>query len=199
MTRNALCKSNGIKNLKVTNLCKHLIFDSTYPDLLAGVDDDDDKDTPLAGVHGDDTSLAGVPIPTTTIMTNDNDDSDAESNHTSIDPSEADKNSSKESVHSTRSHVPVHSTTSEPPQHPPDEEEPDDIELPVLETQVQVLLRSKRVSFPPSDYIPQMGGKTYALNVQTKTSQDKDKGLIYNHDKTRVLETVIITFNEHME
>ena len=34
------------------------------PALLAGVDDDDDEDTSLAGVRGDDTSLAGVPIPT---------------------------------------------------------------------------------------------------------------------------------------
>ena len=29
------------------------------------------------------------------------------------------------------------------------------------------------------------------MNVQTKTSQDKDKGLIYNHDEARVLATVI--------
>ena len=33
---------------------------------LAGVQGDD---TSLAGVQGDDTSLAGVPIPTTTVMT----------------------------------------------------------------------------------------------------------------------------------
>ena len=39
------------------------------PALLAGVDDDDDKDTSLAGVQGDNTSLAGVSIPTTTIAT----------------------------------------------------------------------------------------------------------------------------------
>ena len=37
------------------------------------------------------------------------------------------------------------------------------------------------------------------MNVKTKTSQDKDKGLIYNHDEARVLATVISTFNEHME
>ena len=119
----------------------------------------------LAGVHGNDTSLAGVHIPTTTIATNDNDDLDAESDQNS---NEANENSSKASVHSTRSHIPVHSMTSEPPQHPPDEEELDDVDLPELETQVLVLCRSERVSVPPSDYIPQMGGKTYAMNVQTE-------------------------------
>ena len=78
------------------------------PALLAGVDDDDDEDTSLAGVQGDDTSLAGepagVPIP---IVTNDDDDSDAESNHNSVDPNEADDNSSKASIHSTGSRLPV--------------------------------------------------------------------------------------------
>ena len=75
MTINALRKSNGIQNLKITDLCRHLLFDSTDPALLAGVDDDDDDDN---------TSLAGVPIP---IMTNDDDNaSDAESDHNSIDP-----------------------------------------------------------------------------------------------------------------
>ena len=69
-TINALGKSDSIKNLKITDLCKHLLFDSTGPGLLVGVDDDNDKDTSLAGVQGDDTSLAGVPIP---VMTNDND------------------------------------------------------------------------------------------------------------------------------
>ena len=44
--------------------------------------------------------------------------------------------------------------TSEPPQNPPDEVEPDNRELPELETQVPVLHQSKRVSVPPSDYIP---------------------------------------------
>ena len=43
--------------------------------------------------------------------------------------------------------------TSEPPQHPPDEVEPDNIELPELQTQVPVLCQSERVSVPPSDYI----------------------------------------------
>ena len=95
--------------------------------------------------------------------------------------------------------MPVCSTTSKPPQHPLDEEEPDDKELPELETKVPILCQSKRVSVPPSNYIPQMGGKTYVMNIQTKTSQDEDKGLIYNHDKVRVLATVIPTFNEHME
>ena len=123
MTVNALSKSNGIQNLKITNLCRHLLFDSSKaPALLAGVDDADDKDA----------SLAGVPVPNTTIVTNNDDDSDAESDHNSIDPNEANDNSSKASVQSTGSHIPVHSTTSEPPQHPPDEEKPDDIELPKL-------------------------------------------------------------------
>ena len=104
------------------------------------MDDDNDKGTSLAGVQGDDTSLAGVPIPATTITTtDDDDDSDAESDHNSIDPNEADKSSSKASIHSTGSHAPVHTKTSEPPQHPPDEEELDDMELPELETQVPVL------------------------------------------------------------
>ena len=198
MTINALGKSDGIQNLKITDLCGHLLFDSTDPALFAGVDHDDDAaaDTSLAGVQGNDTSLAGVPIPT---ETNDDDNSDEESDHTSVDPNEANDSSSKTSVHSTRSHTPVHNMTNEPPQLPPDEEEPDDIESPELETQVPVLCRSERVSIPPSDYIPQMGGKTYITNVQTKTNQNEDKSLVYNHDEARVLATVITTFNEHME
>ena len=79
--------------------------------------------TSLAGVHGDDTSLAGVPFPNTTIMTNNDDDSDAESDHNSVDPNEANDNSSKASIHSTGSHISGQSTTSEPPPHYPDEEE----------------------------------------------------------------------------
>ena len=51
------------------------------------------------------------------------------------------------------------------------------MELPELEAQVPILHQSKRVSLPLSDYIPQMGGKTYDMNVQTETSQDKYKGL----------------------
>ena len=128
-----------------------------------------------------------------------NDDLDAESNHNSVDPNKADDNSSKASIHSTGSHIPVHSTTSEPRQHTLDEEGPYDIELHELETQVPVLHRSERVSVPPSHYIPWWGGKTYAMNIQTKTSKDEEKGLIYNHDEARVLPTVITTFNEHME
>ena len=135
-----LSKSDGILNLKITNLCRHLLNDSSKdPALLVGVDDTDDEDTSFAGVHDKDTSFAGVPVPNTTVMTNADDNSDAESNHNSINPNEADNNSSKASVHSTRSHISIHSATSEPPQHPPDEEEPDNIELPKLETQVPVL------------------------------------------------------------
>ena len=37
------------------------------------------------------------------------------------------------------------------------------------------------------------------MNIQTENNQDEDKGLVYNHDKTRVLATVITTFNGHME
>ena len=115
--------------------------------MLAGVDDADDEDTSLAGVHDKDTSLAGVPVPNTTIMTNADDDSDAESDHNSIDPNKTDDNSSKASIHSTGSLISIHSVTSEPPQHPQDEEnnlyedqtKPDDIELPKLETQVPIL------------------------------------------------------------
>ena len=118
-TINALGKSDGIQSLKITNLCRHHLFDSTDPSLLAGVDDDDDDDdTSLAGMQGNDTSLTGVPIPTTTIMTNGDNDLDTESNHNSIDPNEANKNLCKASVHCTRSHIQVHSITSEPPQHP---------------------------------------------------------------------------------
>ena len=161
------------------------------PALLAGVDDTDDEGTPaddedtsFAGVHNKDTSFAGVPVPNTpaTITTNADDNSDAESNHNSIDPNEADDNSSKASIYSTGSHLSVHSATSEPPQHPPDEEDnlskgqtkPDSIELPEPETKVLILHQSERVSVPPSNYIPWMGGKTYIMNIQTETSQDED-------------------------
>ena len=65
-TIDALGKSDGIQNLKITDLCRHL---STNPALLAGVDDDDDEDTSLARVYGYDNSLAGVPIPNPTIVT----------------------------------------------------------------------------------------------------------------------------------
>ena len=200
-TIDALCKSDGIQDLKITNLHGHLLFDSSMdPALLAGVDDVDDKDTSLAGVHNKDTSLAGVPVPNPTIMINADRKSDAKSDHNTIDPNEADDNSSKASVHSTRSHIPIHSATSEPPpQHPPYEEELDDIELPELDTQALILHHSKRVSVQPSDYIPWMGGKRYVTNVQTKTSQDKDKGLVYNHDKARVLARDITTFNVCIE
>ena len=44
-----------------------------------------------------------------------------------------------------------------------------------------------------------MGGKTYVTNIQTKTNQDEENCLVYNHDEARVLATVITTFNEHME
>ena len=136
--------------------------------LLAGVDDADGKDTSFAGVHDEDTSPAGVPVPNTTIATNADDNLDTESDHNSVDPIEANDNSSKASVHSTRSPISDHSAMSEPPQHPLDEEDnlsedqtkPDDVELPKLETRVPVLCQSKRVSVPPSDYIPWMGGKT---------------------------------------
>ena len=163
------------------------------PALLPGLDDADDEDTSFTGLHDD------VPVPNTTIMTNTENDLDAESNHNSINHNEVDNNSSKASIHSTGSHIPIHSTTSEPPQHPPDEEELDNIELPELETQVPILCHFERVSVPPSNYIPLMGGKTYVINVQTNTNQDEEKGLVYNHDEARVLATVITTFNEHME
>ena len=56
-TINALGKSDGIQNLQITDLHRHLLFDfSEDPALFAGVDDADDKGTSLAGVHGDDTS-----------------------------------------------------------------------------------------------------------------------------------------------
>ena len=167
--------------------------------MLAGVDDADDEDTSLAGVHDKDTSLAGVPVPNSTIATNADDDLDEESNHNCVDPNEANDNSSNASIHNTGSHIPIHRTTSEPPQRPLDEEEPDDTELPELDSQVPVLCHSERVSVPPLDYIPQMGGKTYIMSIQTNTNRDEEKGLVYNHDKTRVLATVITTFNKHME
>ena len=37
------------------------------------------------------------------------------------------------------------------------------------------------------------------MNVQAETNQDEDKGLVYGHDKARVLTTIITMFNEHME
>ena len=140
--------------------------------LLAGVDDTDDKDT----------SFIGVPIPSTTIVTNADDILDAESDHNSIDPNEANDYSSKASVHNTGSHLSIQSATSEPPQHPLDEEDnlskdqtkPGNIELPELETQVPILHQSKRVSVPPSNYIPWMGGKTDIINVLTETNQDEE-------------------------
>ena len=103
------------------------------PALPTGVDDADDKD--------EDTSLTGVPVPNTTIMTNTDNKSDTESDHSSV------HQSSKASTHSTRSHICICSATREPPQHPLDEEanlskdetKPDNIELPQLETQVPVL------------------------------------------------------------
>ena len=124
-------------------------------------------------MQNEDTSLAGVPVPNTTVTINTDDDLDTESNHNSIDPSEAENNSSKASIHSTESHMPIHSRTGEPPQHPPDEEELDDTELPELETQVPILCHSERVSVPPSDYIPWMGGKMYVMNIQTNNNQDE--------------------------
>ena len=88
-----------------------------------------------------------MPVPNTTITTNTDDNSDAEADHNSVDPNEADNNSSKASVHSTRSHLSILSATSEPPQHPLDEENNlyedqtklDNVELPELEAQVHVL------------------------------------------------------------
>ena len=44
-----------------------------------------------------------------------------------------------------------------------------------------------------------MGGKTYVMNVQTETNQDEENSVVYNHDESRVLVTVITTFNEFME
>ena len=64
------------------------------PALLAGVDENDDEDTSLAGVQGDDTSIGGVPIP---IATNNDDDN--------LDTESDDDNSIKASIHSTRSHA----------------------------------------------------------------------------------------------
>ena len=37
------------------------------------------------------------------------------------------------------------------------------------------------------------------MNIQTKTIQDEDKGLVYNHDEARALANIITTFNKHME
>ena len=112
------------------------------------MDDTDDEDTSFAGVHNKDTSFAGEPVPNTTatVMTNADDNLDAEFDHNSID-NEADNNLSKASVHRTGSHLSILSATSEPPQHPLDEEdnfskgqtEPDNIEIPELETQVPIL------------------------------------------------------------
>ena len=156
MTINALCKSDSIQNLKITDLHGHLLFDSTDPALLAGVDNDDDNNNSLAGVQGNDISLAGVPIPIT-IDNDDNDHSNTESNHNSVDPNEVDNNSSKASVCSTGSQAPVHNMTDEPPQLPLDEEEldnMDNVQLPELEAQLTTLCQSERVSVPPFDYIP---------------------------------------------
>ena len=87
VTIDALSKSNGTQNLKITNLHRHLLFDSTDPAVLAGVDNDDDDN---------DTSLAEVSIPVMTDATDNN--SDAEPDHNSVDPNKADDSSSKASV-----------------------------------------------------------------------------------------------------
>ena len=111
------------------------------PALLAGVDDDDkdnNKDISLAGVHDKDISFTGVPVCNTYIVTNADDDLDAESNRNSIDPNKADNNSSKAFIHSNGSYISIHSATSEPPQHPPDEEDKIE-ELPEPETEVPQL------------------------------------------------------------
>ena len=88
-----------------------------------------------------------MPVPNTTIVTTADDDLETESAHNSIGPNEADDNSSKAPIHSTRSHICIHSSTSVPTQHHLDEEanlsrdqtKPDDVELPKLETQVSIL------------------------------------------------------------
>ena len=43
-TIDALGKSDGIQNLKITDLCGHILFDSMDPALLAGVDDNEDDE-----------------------------------------------------------------------------------------------------------------------------------------------------------
>ena len=179
-TINTISKSNGIQNLKITDLHGHLLFDSSMdPALLAGVDEyneDNDEDTSLAGVHDEDTSITGVPIPNTqaaTTATSADNELDTEPNHDSIEPNEADNISSKVSVHSTGSHISIHIDTSEPP-HPPLNKELNDVELPEPETQVPKLCQLERVSVPPSNYMPQMGGKRYVMNVQTET-KEKDE------------------------
>ena len=73
------------------------------------------------------------------------------------------------------------------------------MELPKLASQVSVLHQSERDSVPPSNYIPWMGGKTYIINIQTKTNKDKDGGLVYKYDEARVLVIVITTFTECMQ
>ena len=47
--------------------------------------------------------------------------------------------------------------------------------------------------------MPWMGCKTYIMNVQTETNKDEENSLVNNHDKAKVLATVITTFNKHME
>ena len=42
-------------------------------------------------------------------------------------------------------------------------------------------------------------GKNCITNIQTATNQDEENGLVYNHDKARVMATDITTFNKHME
>ena len=132
-TIDALSKSNGFRYLNISDLHGHYLFDfSMDPALLAGVDHADDEDR----------SFAGVPVPNTTVMTNAGNNSDAESDHISVDPNKADDNSSKASVHNTGSNISIHSVTSEPPQRHLDEEdnlsddqtELDNVELPEPET-----------------------------------------------------------------
>ena len=171
------------------------------PALLAGVDDDDDDEhdydnTSLAGVHDEDTSLIGVPVPNTTVMTNVDEESEEEPNHDSVDPMRPMTIQAK------------HLYTA-----------PDAISLftvPLVNHHNTLQMRQmmwnypswklkfpyyvdQKSLYPTMQLIPWMGCKTYVTNVQTKTNEDQDSGLVYDHDEARVLVPVITSFNKHME
>ncbi len=189
----ALGKSDGIQNLKITDLRGRLLYDSTTDTaLLAGVDNDEDDQ--------DDTSVTGVPVPTDAAEEDNDEDTDSEdeSDHDSIDPNEQDDGSSKASVQDDDDDTPP-----DPPQEgedpPPDDGEDveeDDEGLPQLPVQVPEVRRMTRTSVPPKNYEPSFTGKTYPSHVQTSVEQPN---LVYEHNEARVLATIITTFNERMD
>ena len=135
----------------------------------AGVDDADDKDTSFIGVHDDDTSLAGVPLPFQQMQITTWTQSLITSHLTGM------RLMTIQAKHPYTALGTTYAPLYEEANLFKDQTELDNIEFLKLETQVPILCQSKRISVPPSDYIPWMGGKTYVMNVQTETNLDVEK------------------------